>query len=71
MAVWDDPLFHVPYLITLIEVVVVAVVAIILERVLARYVRRFVKSRELPPDVGNGLVPFFRLLMRAHACIKP
>lgn len=63
MAIWDDLFSHVPYLITLIEVAVVAVVAIVLERVLTRYVRRFVKRRELPPDVGNGLVLFVRLLI--------
>lgn len=69
MAIWDEILSNIPYLITLIEVVVVAVVAIILERVLTRYVRRFVKQREFPPDVGNGLVLFFRLLILVSATI--
>jgi len=69
MAIWDELLSNIPYLITLIEVVVLAVFAIILERVLTRYVRGFVKSRELPLDVGNGLVLFFRLLILLGAAI--
>jgi len=69
MAIWDEPLSNVPYLTTLIWVAVVAVMAIIWERVLTRYVRRFVKSRELPPDVGNGLVLFFRSLILVGALI--
>jgi small conductance mechanosensitive channel len=69
MAIWDELLSRVPYLITLIEVVVVAVVAIILERVLTRYIRRFVKRTELPPEVGNGLVLSFRSLILVGAII--
>jgi len=63
MAIWDELFSNIPYLITLIWVMVVAVVALIWERVSTRYVRQFVRSRELPPDVGNGLVLFFRLLI--------
>jgi len=63
MAIWDELLSNIPHLITLIEIVVVTVVAIILERVLTRYLRRFARRRELPPDVGNGLVLFSRLLI--------
>ena len=69
MAILDDLFSNFPYLITLIEAVVVAVVAVVLERVLTRYVRRFVSRRELPPDVGNGLMLFFRLLILVGALI--
>lgn len=69
MAAWDELLSHVPYLITLIEVMILAVIAVILERVLTRYVRRFAKRTELPPEVGNGLVLFFRSLILVGAVI--
>jgi len=69
MAIWDELLSNIPFLITLIEVLVVAVFAIVWERVLTRYVRQFVKGRELPPDVGNGLTLFFRLLILIGAVI--
>lgn len=69
MAIWDDLFSNIPYLITLIQVGVVVVVGFVLERVLTRYVRGFVKRRELPPDVRNGLVLFVRLLILAGAII--
>jgi len=69
MAIWDELLSNISLLITLIEVVVVAVFALVWERVSTRYVRSFVKKRELPPDVGNGLVLFFRLLIFVGAVI--
>jgi len=69
MAIWDELLSNIPFLITLIEVLVVAIFAIVWERVSTRYVRQFVKKRELPPDVGNGLTLFFRLLILIGAVI--
>jgi len=69
MAIWDELISNIPYLITLIQVVVVAVVAFVLERVFTRHIRRFVRRRELPPDVGNGLVLFFRLLVIVGAIV--
>ncbi len=72
MAVWDDffSLFsQVPYLITVAQIVIVAAIAMVLERFLTRYVRQFAKTRELPPDVGNGLVLFFRLLILLGALV--
>jgi len=69
MAIWDELLSNIPLLVTLIEVAVVAVFALIWERVLTRYVRSFARIRELPPDVGNGLVLFFRLLIFVGALI--
>lgn len=69
MALWDGLFSNIPFLITVIEVVVVAAASIVLERVLTRYVRRFAKQRELPPDVGNGLVLFLRLLILVGALV--
>jgi small conductance mechanosensitive channel len=69
MTIWDDLFSNVPYLITIIEVTIVAVVAIVLGSVLTRYLRNFVKKRELPPEVGNGLVLLLRLLILAGATI--
>ncbi len=70
MAFWEDLFPNIPYyVVALIEVAVVAVVAIVLERVSTRYVGRFVKGRELPPDVGNGLVLFLRLLILVGALV--
>jgi small conductance mechanosensitive channel len=66
---WDDLFSHVPFLVTLIEVVIVVAVAIILERILTRYLRRFVKRTGLPPGVGNGLALFTRLLILLGAII--
>jgi len=59
MTLWDDIQ---PYLIY-IEAVVLVVVAIILERLIARYLKRLSKRKEWPPHVTNGLVLIFRLLI--------
>ncbi|HEY4674422.1 MAG TPA: mechanosensitive ion channel domain-containing protein [Candidatus Bathyarchaeia archaeon] len=69
MGFWDDLLSHVPYLLTLLEIAIVVGVAIVLERFLTRYVRGFVRNRELPPDVRNGLVLFFRLMILVGAVV--
>lgn len=52
-----------PDLVTIIELLVIAVVAVILERLTARYLKRFAKRRKLPPNIGNGLVLIFRILI--------
>lgn len=69
MAIWDDLLRQIPYLITLIQVSIVIAVAIVLERILKRYVKGLVKKRDLPPDVRNGLILFLRLMILASAII--
>jgi len=69
MAIWDELFAQFPYLTTLILVGIVAAVSIALERVLTRYVRSFVKKRELPPDVRNGLLLFLRLMIVVSAII--
>ncbi|MFQ5758890.1 MAG: mechanosensitive ion channel family protein [Candidatus Bathyarchaeia archaeon] len=60
---------EIPYLIPIAEVVVALIVAVILERLVTRYLRRFSKQKELPPDVGNGLVLLFRFLIILGAVI--
>jgi len=59
MTLWDDIQ---PYLIY-IEAVVLVAVAIILERLITRYLKRVSKRKEWPPHVTNGLVLIFRLLI--------
>lgn len=58
-----------PYLITVIWVVVIAAVAAALERLTTRWLRRFTKRTEMPPDVGNGLVLTARLLILIGAVV--
>lgn len=52
-----------PYLITVIWVIVIAVVAAVLERLITRWLRRLIKRTEMPPEVGNGLVLTGRLII--------
>ncbi len=52
-----------PYLVTIIWVIVTAAVAVVLERLTTRWLRRFIKRTEMPPDVGNGLILTARLLI--------
>jgi len=67
MSVWDDLINQFPYLTTIIGVAVAVATAIVLERLITRYFRRFAKSRELPPHVANGFVLIFRLLILLSA----
>jgi len=60
MALWDDIIE--PNLIY-IEAAVLVAVAIILERLIVRYLKRVSKRKEWPPHVTNGLVLIFRLLI--------
>jgi small-conductance mechanosensitive channel len=48
---------------TLIWLVAIVVVAIILERVMTRYLRKFAKRARLEPNVANRLILTFRLLV--------
>lgn len=59
MTLWDDILANLIY----IEAAVLVAVAIILERLIARYLKRVSKRKEWPPHVTNGLVLIFRLLI--------
>jgi len=61
----------VPYLNQIIQVAVIALAAVILERLVKKYLRKFAISRDLPPDVGNGLVLIsrFAILLGAVALL--
>lgn len=48
---------------TLVSLAVIAVVAIILERIITRYLRRFARRTRLEPHVANNLILTFRLLI--------
>jgi len=59
MTLWDYILANLIY----IEAIVIVAVAITLERIIARYMKRLSKLKEWPPHVTNGLVLIFRLLI--------
>jgi len=59
MTLWDDIMANLIY----IEAAVLVAVAIILERLITRYLKRVSKQKEWPPHVTNGLVLIFRLLI--------
>lgn len=59
MALWDDIMANIIY----IQAVIIVVVAILLERFIARYLKRVSKQKEWPPHAINGLVLTFRLLI--------
>jgi small-conductance mechanosensitive channel len=48
---------------TVLAIVIIALIAVILERGMTRYLRRFAKRTRLAPNVTNGLVLAFRLLI--------
>ena len=58
-----------PYLITIIWVAIIAVVALILERLSVRWVKKFIRKSKIPTEVGNGLILTTRLLILAGAII--
>lgn len=60
---------EVPDLLTIVEFLVIVIAAVILERLITRYLKRFAKRRKLPPDVGNGLVLIFRILILLGAIV--
>lgn len=49
--------------VTVIWLVITAAAAVILERLITRWLRRFIKRTEMPPDVGNGLILTGRLII--------
>jgi small conductance mechanosensitive channel len=57
------------HLITLAWLVVIAAVAVILERIITRWLRRLIKRTEMPPEVGNGLVLTGRLIILAGVIV--
>lgn len=58
-----------PYLITIIWVIIVATVAAVVERLVTGWLRRFVKRREMPPEVSNGLILTGRLIILVGAVV--
>jgi len=54
---------------TVIWVIVIAAVAAVVERIVTRWLRKFTKRREMPPDVGNGLVLTGRLIILVGAAV--
>jgi len=59
MTLWDDVVANIIY----IQAVLIVAVAIFLERLIARYLKRVSRRKEWPPHVTNGLVLTFRLLI--------
>lgn len=60
---------EVPDLVTITELLIIVAVAVILERLTTRYTKRFTKRRKLPPDLRNGLVLVFRILILLGALV--
>lgn len=69
MAFFDEIFAEYPYLITVIWVIVVVAVAAVLERLITRWLRKFIKRTEMPPDVENGLILTTRLIILIGAAV--
>lgn len=69
MAYFEEIFAEHPYLLTAIWVILTAVVSIVLERLMTRWLRRFVKQRDLPPDVGNSLILTSRIMILVGAAV--
>ena len=69
MAYFEEIFAEHPYLLTAIWVILTAVVSIVLERLMTRWLRRFVKQRDLPPDVGNSLILTSRIMIIVGAAV--
>ena len=54
---------EIPYLLMAIYLVIIAVAAIIVERILTRQIKRFTRGKDLPPEVTNGLLLITRLIV--------
>ena len=63
MSSWFDILYEVPYLIQVIYLVIIAVAAIIIERILTRKIKGIVAKTDLPPEVANGLILIVRIII--------
>jgi len=59
MALLDDIMANVIY----VQAAIIVVVAVFLERFIARYLKRVSRRKEWPPHVTHGLVLTFRLLI--------
>jgi small conductance mechanosensitive channel len=59
MALWETFEANLIY----IEAAVLVIVAILVERLISRYLKRISKRKEWPPHVTNGLILIFRLLI--------
>lgn len=64
-----DVLAENPYLITIIWVIVAAIVAAVVERLITGWLRKFVKRTEMPPEVSNGLILTGRLIILVGAVV--
>jgi small conductance mechanosensitive channel len=53
----------------ILSIIVIAVVAVTLERLITRYLRRFAKRARLAPHVTNGLALTFRILILVGALV--
>ena len=58
-----------PYLITIIWVIIIAIVATTVERLITRWLRKIAKRTEMPPEVGNGLILTERLIILVGAVV--
>lgn len=58
-----------PYLITVIWVVVIAVVAVVVERFITRWLRKFIERTKMSAEVGNGLILTGRLIILVGAVV--
>jgi len=59
MTLWDDIVANLVY----IQAAIIVVVAVFLERFIARYIKRASRRNEWPPHITNGLVLTIRLLI--------
>jgi small conductance mechanosensitive channel len=59
----------IPDLMIFIELLIIVAAAIIIERLTTRYLKRFAKRRSFPPNVGNGLVLVFRIMILLGALV--
>jgi small-conductance mechanosensitive channel len=54
---------------TIFEILVIAIVAVIMERLISRYLTRFAKRIKLEPSASNNLVLTFRILILIFAVL--
>jgi small conductance mechanosensitive channel len=69
MSVFLDMFAENPYLITIIWVIIIAIVATTVERLITRWLRKIAKRTEMPPEVSNGLILTGRLVILVGAVV--
>jgi small conductance mechanosensitive channel len=69
LAYFEEIFAEYPYLLTAMWVILTAVVSIVLERLVTRWVRRFTKQRDLSPDVENSLILTSRIVILVGAAV--